>query len=212
MTGYSTTPCRRRSLRKQDLVDGVDRAVAGLNVGLEQMRGAHRRALAVDAEGDLATGRGGDQSAGHDAVVLAHADRDVDDVAQQHGLEAGRVAQQRGPLRGRQLGERLIGGRVDGQRAGGPQRVVQTRGVDRGDERVEVLLLGGHVEHRGGRQGGGRPGQGQGEERGGERSAYRNTGKAHGTFLRNSVGAYDRSLRLIYYFHKRLFHKGRLNL
>jgi hypothetical protein len=56
MTGYSTTSRSRTSLRKQDLVDGVDRAVSGAHIGLEQMRPADGRAVAVDAESDPATG------------------------------------------------------------------------------------------------------------------------------------------------------------
>src|ERR1700676_1103375 len=98
MTGYSTTPCPRRRLRKQDLVDGVDRAVAGTHVGLQQMRPTDGLTLAVHAEGDLADGRVADRAAGDGRVTLPHADRLLDDVAEQDGLQAGGIAQQPLPL------------------------------------------------------------------------------------------------------------------
>ena len=47
MTGYSTMPAPRLTLRKQDLVDHVHAAVVGTQIGRDQVRAADELAVAV---------------------------------------------------------------------------------------------------------------------------------------------------------------------
>ena len=155
----------------------MDDAVAGLDVRSGDGGIVDHDLAVLDLDGDRLAqdGVGRGQLGGVGGHDLAG-----DDVVEQDVLELGRVLEQAFDRAGGQLGEGLVGGGEDGERAGALERVDQAGGLNGGDEGREAAVGDGGIDdvlsHRIGRRGRGGRNRGGGGRRRRLSGRHRRTG------------------------------------
>src|SRR5581483_12204674 len=152
------------------------------------------------------------RAAGDRGVAVVHHDRVLHEQSEDELFAPVGAREKRRAVRRRHLRERLVGGREEGERAVGLERVVEPGRVDRRDERAQVLLLRGEVaDGRQVRRGDRGHREGERKQAAGERAPSRYDGEAHGNLPVTEWRGTRPVAAPSYYFRRRKVPTRRLN-